>query len=198
LGRVQIGPGCYIGAGAVLRGDWVTISVGAGSNVQDNCVIHGDPGGQVLLAEDAHLGHGCVVHSARVGRNSLVGMMAVVSDGADLGEDCIVGAGALVPAGMVVPAGMLAVGVPARVVGEVRPELALEKRRGTRWYQELARRCRHEVNQVQLDVCLQGESPAEEEAESLRVESAEWRPWIEDTEMFRPPAGSGGSTGGSL
>lgn len=174
MGRVEIGPGCYIAAGAVLRGDWVTIRVGAGSNVQEGCVIHGYPGEEVVLEEDSHLGHGCVVHSAHVGRNCLVGMNATVTDGAELGESSIVGAGALVPMGMKVPAGMLVMGVPAKVVGEVRPELAEEKRGATRWYQELAKHCLEEFEEVDLTAGI----------EAGAADSG-WRPWIERTELFR-------------
>jgi phenylacetic acid degradation protein len=183
MGRVEIGPDCYIAAGATLRGDWVTIRIGAGSNVQDNCVVHGDVGGEVLLGEESHLGHGCLVHNARLDPDVLVGMGAVVSDEVHLGEGSIVGAGAVVARGLVAPPRSLLVGVPARIVGKVRAEMAAEKRLGTRWYQELARRCLSELVEV---------SPAPDESAGLgRVNAGaiEWRPWIEESELFRQRAG---------
>jgi carbonic anhydrase/acetyltransferase-like protein (isoleucine patch superfamily) len=141
IGDVEIGPGCYIGSGACLRGDWLTIRLGPGSNVQDSCTVHGYPGAVVVMEEGAHLGHGCIVHGAHLERNVLVGMNAVVQDGATLGEGCVVGSGCVVPAGMEIPAWKLAVGVPARIVCDVSTELRADKRKGTEWYQGLARRC---------------------------------------------------------
>ncbi len=153
IGRVEIGAGCYVGSGASLRGDWLTIRVGAGSNVQDCCVIHGFPGVTVLLEEESHLGHGCIIHGARVGRDVLVGMNAVVQDGAVLGDGCVVGAGCVVPAGLEVPAGRLIVGVPGKVVGEVPPAVRKNKRDGTRWYQELAVRCLLDLEEASPERC---------------------------------------------
>ncbi len=153
IGRVEIGPRCYVGPGASLRGDWLTIRVGAGSNVQDCCTIHGFPGVTVELAEDAHLGHGCIIHGARVGRDVLVGMNAVVQDGAVLGDRCIVGAGCVVPAGLEIPADRLVVGVPGRVVGEVPASVRKNKGDGTRWYQELAARSLIDFEEVATDRC---------------------------------------------
>jgi phenylacetic acid degradation protein len=138
-----------------------------------------------------------MVHGAHVGRNVLIGMMATVSDGADLGEDCVVGAAALVPAGMAVPPRSLVVGVPARVVGEVRPSLAEQKRLGTIWYQELARRSLEDVKEVELRACLQEQPPGAAQVESGPRMPPPWRAWIEETELFRPPVERGGAGGGS-
>ncbi len=154
IGHVSIGPCCFIGPGAYLRGDWVSIEIGAGSNVQEACTIHGYPGTEVLLGADSHLGHGCVIHGARLEDNVLVGMNAVIQDEAVLGTGCIVGAGCVVPAGFVVRARELVVGVPARVVGSVSQQQADNKRRGTRWYQELAQRCLYDMREVPLEECL--------------------------------------------
>ena len=156
IGRVEVGPGCYIGAGASLRGDWVTIKIGAGSNVQDYCTIHGAIGATVELAEDSHLGHGCVVHGARLERDVLVGMNAVVLDGVILGEGSIVGSGCVVPSGLEVPPRMLVVGVPGRVTSEVRPEMTRRKQAGTRWYQQLAARCLLDFREIEAAMCGDG------------------------------------------
>ncbi len=154
IGHVLVGPGCFIGPGAYLRGDWVSIEVGAGSNIQEACTIHGYPGTEVHLGADSHLGHGCIIHGARLEDNVLVGMNAVIQDGAVLERGCMVGSGCVVPAGFVVRAGGLAVGVPARVIGDVSPEQAENKRMGTQWYQELAQRCLYDIREVSLGDCL--------------------------------------------
>lgn len=154
IGDVEVGPGCYIGAGASLRADWLSIRVGAGSNVQDSCTVHGYPGVTVVLEEGTHMGHGSIVHGAHVGRNVLVGMNAVVQDDADLGEGCVIGSGCVVPAGMQVPAGMLVVGVPGRIVGDVSAALRAGKIAGTEWYQGLARRCSAEFVVAEETDCL--------------------------------------------
>jgi phenylacetic acid degradation protein len=187
MGRVEVGPHCYIGAGAALRGDWVTIRIGAGSNVQDMCVVHGEPGGEVLLAEESHLGHACIVHNARLMPDVMVGMGAVVSDDVELGEGSIVGAGAVVTSGLVCPPRSLLVGVPARIVGEVRAEMTAAKRQGTRWYQELARRCLTEM--LEVSGVQPGAGDHDEVVGKSWPGAIEWQPWIEQTELFRQPAG---------
>ncbi|MHB9149447.1 MAG: gamma carbonic anhydrase family protein [Thermoleophilia bacterium] len=156
IGRVEIGPNCYIGAGANLRGDWVTIRVGPGSNVQDSCTVHGSVGETVELAENSHLGHGCVIHGARLERDVLVGMNAVVLDGAVIGEGSIVASGCVVPGGLQVPPGMLVLGVPGRITGEVRPEMRRSNLAGIRWYQQLAERCLLDFKELDPEVCRGG------------------------------------------
>lgn len=153
IGHVTVGPRCYIGPGASLRGDWVSIRIGAGCNVQDFCVIHGYPGVEVVLDEDCHLGHGCIIHGARLERNILVGMNAVIQDDAVLGAECMIGAGCVVPGGFVVPPRKVAVGVPAKIVGDVSDERIKKKFGGTLWYQELAERSLWDLKAVPLAEC---------------------------------------------
>ena len=88
-GNVLIGRDCYIGPGAALRGDWGAIVLEDGCNVQENCTIHMFPGVTVVLEAGAHIGHGAIIHGARVGRNALVGMNAVVMDNAVVGAGSI-------------------------------------------------------------------------------------------------------------
>ena len=142
IGEVTIGPGCYVGPGARLRGDFGAIEVGPGSNVQDNCVIHSRPGAVTRLGAACHVGHGAVVHGANLGEHVTVGMGAVVQDGADVGADCLIAAGAVVLAGSVVPAGQLLAGVPARLVGDLTAEQLAQLRAGTALYQALPDRYR--------------------------------------------------------
>lgn len=141
IGDVRVGAGCYVAPGASLRGDFGRIILGAGSNVQDNCVLHSFPGQDVLLEEDAHVGHGAVLHGCSVRRGALIGIHAVVMDGVVVGEGAFVGASSFVRAGFVVPPRTLVTGVPARIVRELTPEELDWKATGTREYQELAARC---------------------------------------------------------
>jgi phenylacetic acid degradation protein len=117
------------------------ILMGAGSNVQDNCVLHTFPGKEVLLEEDAHIGHGAVLHGCTVKRGALVGINAVVMDDVVVGEESLVGAASFVRAGFVVPRRTLVLGSPAKVVRNLTDEEIAWKAVGTREYQELTVRC---------------------------------------------------------
>jgi carbonic anhydrase/acetyltransferase-like protein (isoleucine patch superfamily) len=139
-GNVVIGRDVYIGPGAALRGDWGAIEIHDGCNVQENCTIHMFPGVTVVLEEAAHIGHGAIIHGARIGRNALVGMNAVVMDRAVVGAGAIVGALAFVPEGMQIADRKVAVGNPARIVKDVSDEMLAWKTEGTRLYQGLAAR----------------------------------------------------------
>ncbi|MFI6376806.1 gamma carbonic anhydrase family protein [Streptomyces sp. NPDC050546] len=115
IGGVTLGAGASVWYGAVLRGDVESISVGASSNVQDNCTLHADPGFPVTVGERVSIGHNAVVHGATVEDDCLIGMGATVLNGAVIGAGSLVAAQALVPQGMVVPPGSLVAGVPAKV-----------------------------------------------------------------------------------
>src|SRR6185437_6962015 len=132
IGDVIVGPGCYIGPGAALRGDFGRIVVGAGSNVQDNCVLHTFPARQVTLEEESHIGHAAVLHGCIVRHAALVGIGAIVMDDAVVGQQALVGAGSFIRAGFVVPARMLVAGSPARIVRELSAEELEWKATGTR------------------------------------------------------------------
>jgi phenylacetic acid degradation protein len=141
IGDVIVGPRCYIGPGAALRGDFGRIVVGAGSNVQDNCVLHTFPAKQVVLEEESHIGHAAVLHGCVIRRGALVGINAVVMDDVVVGEQALVGASSFLRAGFVVPPRTLALGSPARIVRELTAQELEWKAIGTRGYQELTRRC---------------------------------------------------------
>ena len=148
IGDVTVGPGCYVAPGASLRGDFGRILIGAGSNVQDNCVLHSFPGKDVRLEEGSHVGHGAVLHGCVVRRGALVGIHAVVMDDVVVGEEAFVGASAFVPARFVVPPRTLVTGVPARIVRGLKAEELAWKATGTREYQELAARCLASLREV--------------------------------------------------
>jgi phenylacetic acid degradation protein len=141
IGDVVIGPRCYVGPGASLRGDMGPIVMGPGSNVQDNCVLHSFPSKEVRLEEDAHIGHCAVLHGCTVKRGALVGINAVLMDGVVVGEEALVGAASFVRAGFVVPPRTLVTGAPAREVRKLTDEEIAWKAVGTREYHELAARC---------------------------------------------------------
>jgi len=139
-GDVVIGRDVYVGPGAAIRGDWGRVVIEDGCNVQENCVIHMFPGTTVVLEAGAHVGHGAVVHGARIGRNSLIGISAVIMDNASVGPECIVGALTFVPADMQIPARKVVVGSPAKVVRDVTDDMLHWKTEGTRLYQSLPAR----------------------------------------------------------
>ena len=139
-GNVTIGRDVYVGPGAAIRGDWGGIVIEDGCNVQENCTIHMFPGVTVVLEASAHIGHGAIVHGARIGANALVGMNAVIMDNASIGAECVVGALCFVPAGMQVPSRKVVVGNPAKVVKDVTDEMLAWKTEGTALYQALPAR----------------------------------------------------------
>ena len=141
IGDVIVGPGCYVGPGASLRGDFGRLILETGSNLQDNCVMHGFPGKDCVVETDGHVGHGAVLHGCRIGRDALVGMNAVIMDGAVIGEQSIVAALAFVRAGFEVPSRTLVGGIPARIMRALSEDEAAWKSQGTAEYQQLARRC---------------------------------------------------------
>jgi len=142
IGDVRIGRKCFIGAGAVLRGDFGRISVGDGSNVQENCVMHVSPGQEVRIEEDVIVAHGAILHDATVKRGTLIGMGAVVLQGAVIEEGVLVAALTLIPTGFVVPARKIVAGNPAKIKGDVPETHEAFFRAGLAVYQELPERYR--------------------------------------------------------
>ncbi|WP_104820468.1 gamma carbonic anhydrase family protein [Kitasatospora sp. MMS16-BH015] len=124
VGAVRLAEGASVWYGAVLRGDAERISVGRGSNVQDNCTLHADPGFPLVVGERVTVGHNAVLHGCTVEDDVLVGMGAVVLNGARVGTGSLIAAGAVVPQGSEIPPGSLVAGVP----GKVRRALTEEER----------------------------------------------------------------------
>ena len=122
VGEVSLGKDSSVWYGAVIRGDLKGIRIGQRSNIQDGAILHvtGELG--VELGEDVTVGHGAILHGCVIERECLVGMGAIVLDGAHIGEGSVVGAGCLVPERRVVPPGSLLMGTPARIIREVKPE----------------------------------------------------------------------------
>ena len=148
-GNVFIGKDCYIGPGAVLRGDWGKIVLEDGCNVQENCVIHMFPGTTVTLKKGAHVGHGAIVHGGTLGENCLIGMNAVIMDEAVIGSGSIVGALCFVPGKMEIPDRKIAVGNPAKIVKDVTDDMLNWKTEGTALYQKLPSDCYRSLKVVE-------------------------------------------------
>ena len=123
-GNVTLGERSSVFFGAVLRGDRAPITIGSGTNIQDNCVVHVDYDYPVVVGQNVTVGHGAILHGCTVGDNTLIGMGAIVLNGAQVGSNCLIGAGALVTGGTVIPDGMLVLGSPAKAI---RPVTEAEK-----------------------------------------------------------------------
>jgi phenylacetic acid degradation protein len=148
IGDVVVGEGCFIGAGAVLRGDFGSIRVGDRSSVQESCTLHCRPGDKCSVGNDVTIGHGAVLHGCTVKDRSVVGMHATVSDYATVGEDCIIGEGSVVRSKQQIPDGSLAVGVPAEVRGPLTENQIDFKNLGAKAYNELTKRYFKEARKI--------------------------------------------------
>ncbi len=136
IGDVTLEAGASLWPTAVARGDVCPILIGAGSNVQDGAVLHGDPGQPVRIGVDVTVGHRAVIHGATLGNGCLVGIGAIVLNGVTVGEGALVAAGAVVTKD--VPAGALVMGTPAVVKRELSLEAIAAQREHARRYRQLA------------------------------------------------------------
>ncbi len=128
IGDVVLEKNVNVWYGTVIRGDVNYVRIGENTNIQDNTVVHVDSGGYpTIIGKNVTIGHGAIIHACEIGENTLIGMGAIVLDGAEIGENVILGAGALVPPGKKIPSNCLAVGSPAKVVRELGAE-EVEKR----------------------------------------------------------------------
>lgn len=138
-GRVTLAKNASVWFGAVVRGDTQPITVGEGSNIQDNAVVHVNASTPVVIGSNVTVGHGAIIHSATIGNNVLVGMGATVLDGAVIGDNCVIGAGAVVTAKTEIPANSMALGMPAKVVKELPPSQIMGNRMNALEYVRLAK-----------------------------------------------------------
>ncbi len=137
IGDVVIGQDCFIGVGSRLRGDYGSIRIGDHTSVQENVVIHARDGGETVVGSNVQLGHGCILHNATVKDNAVIGVGAILTDFSVVGDWAIVGEGAVVRGE--IPDGKIAVGVPAKVIGDVKPSQKEEWQYYKDKYAELAR-----------------------------------------------------------
>lgn len=119
IGKIRLLAGASIWFGAVLRGDNELIEIGNRSNIQDGCVCHTDMGYPLTLGDDCTVGHRAVLHGCTIGRNTLIGIGAILLNGSKIGNNCIIGAGALITEGKEIPDNSLVIGAPGRVMRQV-------------------------------------------------------------------------------
>ena len=139
-GNVALGPGANVWFGAILRGDLAAITLGPRVNLQDGCIVHTDTDAPMTLDEGVVVGHAAVLHGARVGRDSLIGMGARLLSGCEIGADCLVAAGTLVTEGRRIPPGSVVMGVPGKVVRAVTADDLERTRQISAHYLEMAQR----------------------------------------------------------
>ena len=148
IGQVILEEGASVWFGATLRGDNEPITIGRGSNVQENCVMHTDMGFPLTIGENCTIGHKVMLHGCTIGNNSLVGMGATILNGAKIGNNCLIGAGALITEGKEIPDGSLVMGAPGRVIRQLDEKALQSVTYGAIHYQENMRRYRDGLKAV--------------------------------------------------
>lgn len=138
IGDVIIGENVYIGPNAVLRGDCARLVLRDGANLQDGCIMHAIPEYETVVEQDGHIGHGAILHGCRIKKNALIGMQAVIMDGAVVGENSFIGANSVLPCFKSIPDNVLAFGNPAKVQRELTQKDLNWKNMGTDIYKQFA------------------------------------------------------------
>ena len=145
IGNVVLETATSVWFGATLRGDNEVIHIGAGTNVQENSVMHTDMGYPLVIGAGCTIGHKAMLHGCTIGTNTLIGMGATVLNGAQIGYNCLIGAGALITEGKVIPDGSLVIGSPGKVIRALDAAAIEGLRRSARHYQDNMRRFRAEL-----------------------------------------------------
>ncbi len=140
IGKVTLLAGASVWFSSTLRGDNEMITVGVGSNVQENCVFHTDMGFPLTIGTNCTIGHKVMLHGCKIGNNSLIGMGAIVLNGAEIGDNCLIGAGALITEGKKIPDGSLVMGSPGKIVRELNQTAFAGLTASAVHYQERMRR----------------------------------------------------------
>lgn len=170
IGDVTVGAGCYIGPFASLRGDFGRIIIGAGSNIQDACVLHSFPEQSCELEENCHVGHSAVLHGCYLESGAFVGIQALIMDGVRLGSACMVAAQSFVKAGQQVAPRTLVAGTPAKALRALTEQELQWFGDGPQQYQQLAKR-----SLVSLELC-EALSEAEPDRPTLPVSAKSSKP----------------------
>lgn len=142
IGRVILHAATSVWFCATLRGDNEPITVGQGTNIQENCVLHTDMGWPLAIGRNCTIGHKAILHGCTIGDTTLIGMGAVVLNGARIGNDCLIGAGALITEGREIPDGSLVMGAPGKVVRQLDAAAIAGLRKSAEGYQDKMRRYR--------------------------------------------------------
>ena len=142
IGQVTLGAHASVWFGAVIRGDTDPITIGDGSNIQENCVLHADPGYPLSIGSGCTIGHKVMLHGCTIGDDTLVGMNATILNGAKIGKGCLIGAGALITENKEIPDGSLVMGAPGKVIRQLDIAALASLKASALHYQENARRFR--------------------------------------------------------
>ncbi len=148
IGKVVMEQGASVWFGCTLRADHEEIRVGEGSNVQENCVMHVDPGFPLTIGKNCTIGHKVMLHGCTIGENSLIGMGAIVLNGAKIGKNCLIGAGALITEGKEIPDNSLVMGSPGKVVRQLDDSAAQRLTLSALHYQNNMRKFRDTMKAV--------------------------------------------------
>ncbi|WP_415402991.1 gamma carbonic anhydrase family protein [Tateyamaria sp. SN3-11] len=148
IGQVVLEEGASVWFGCTIRADHEEIRIGAGTNVQENCVMHIDAGFPLTIGVGCTIGHKVMLHGCTIGENSLIGMGATVLNGARIGKNCLIGAGALITEGKEIPDGSLVMGVPGKVVRDLDDAAIQGLRASALHYQDNMRRFRDTMTEV--------------------------------------------------
>ena len=148
IGRVTLEADSSVWFGTTIRGDNEPIVLGQGSNIQENCVLHTDPGCPLTIGPGCTIGHKAMLHGCTIGQNSLIGMGAIVLNRAVIGADCLIAAGAIIPEGREIPDGSLVIGAPGKVVRQLDDAAIAKLRASALSYQANARRFRAGLTEV--------------------------------------------------
>ncbi|MEM6373403.1 MAG: gamma carbonic anhydrase family protein [Pseudomonadota bacterium] len=148
IGKVVLEAAASVWFGCTIRADHEEIRIGAGSNVQENCVMHIDAGYPLTIGAGCTIGHKVMLHGCTIGDNTLIGMGATVLNGARIGNNCLIGAGALITEGKEIPDGSLVMGMPGKVVRALDDQAVQGLRASALHYQENMRRFREQMTEV--------------------------------------------------
>lgn len=139
-GSVEFSAGVNIWFGCTLRADLATITLGPRVNIQDGTIVHTDTDAPMLVEDGVVVGHAAMLHGRRIGRESLIGIGATLLSGSEIGEECVIAAGSLVTEGRRIPPRSVVMGVPGKIVREIRPEELARTREISAHYLEMAQR----------------------------------------------------------
>jgi len=150
IGDVEIGDNCFIGAGAILRGDFGRIKIGNGISIQENCILHGDVGETLLINDNVIVGHGAILHDAIIGSFVLIGMNAILLNRVNCENHVLIGAASVVKEGFYIPSNVLVAGNPAKIIKALTKEQKRAIYQGIRNYKNLVKRYRRECEEIYL------------------------------------------------
>ena len=139
-GKVELGPGANVWFNTIVRGDLATITFGPRVNLQDGCIVHTDSDAPQTIEEGVVVGHGAILHGTKIGRDTLIGMGAKLLSGCEIGEECLVAAGTVVTEGRRIPPRSVVMGLPGKVVREIKPEELARTHEICAHYLEMAQR----------------------------------------------------------